>query len=304
MISRLNSLISKQMFPFILVVSALALFLPKGFLWLVPHIPLMLGVVMFGMGTMLTFEDFRLIFQRPRDILIGVAAQYTIMPLVAFLLVHVFSLPPEVGVGVLLVGCCPGGTASNVITYLAKGDVALSVSLTMVTTLLSPIVTPLLMLVIAGERIDVPFLSMMLSICQVVLLPVLLGIIVNRLFQRVIQKIKDCLPTFSIVVIAVIIGCVISVNATKLLEVGLATALVVILHNLAGLALGYMLTRWVKMEANKAKAITIEVGMQNSGLAASLAITYFGAAAALPGAIFSVWHNLSGSILANYFARK
>ncbi len=304
MISRLNSLISKQMFPFILVVSALALFLPKGFLWLVPHIPLMLGVVMFGMGTMLTFEDFRLIFQRPRDILIGVAAQYTIMPLVAFLLVHVFSLPPEVAVGVLLVGCCPGGTASNVITYLAKGDVALSVSLTMVTTLLSPIVTPLLMLVIAGERIDVPFLSMMLSICQVVLLPVLLGIIVNRLFQRVIQKIKDCLPTFSIVVIAVIIGCVISVNATKLLEVGLATALVVILHNLAGLALGYMLTRWVKMEANKAKAITIEVGMQNSGLAASLAITYFGAAAALPGAIFSVWHNLSGSILANYFARK
>lgn len=292
------------MFPFILVVSALALFLPKGFLWLVPHIPLMLGVVMFGMGTMLTFEDFRLIFQRPRDILIGVAAQYTIMPLVAFLLVHVFSLPPEVAVGVLLVGCCPGGTASNVITYLAKGDVALSVSLTMVTTLLSPIVTPLLMLVIAGERIDVPFLSMMLSICQVVLLPVLLGIIVNRLFQRVIQKIKDCLPTFSIVVIAVIIGCVISVNATKLLEVGLATALVVILHNLAGLALGYMLTRWVKMEANKAKAITIEVGMQNSGLAASLAITYFGAAAALPGAIFSVWHNLSGSILANYFARK
>ncbi|MBR3663453.1 MAG: bile acid:sodium symporter family protein [Desulfovibrio sp.] len=304
MISRLNSLISKQMFPFILVVSALALFLPKGFLWLVPHIPLMLGVVMFGMGTMLTFEDFRLIFQRPRDILIGVAAQYTIMPLVAFLLVHVFSLPPEVAVGVLLVGCCPGGTASNVITYLAKGDVALSVSLTMVTTLLSPIVTPLLMLVIAGERIDVPFLSMMLSICQVVLLPVLLGIIVNRLFQRVIQKIKDCLPTFSIVVIAVIIGCVISVNATKLLEVGLATALVVMLHNLAGLALGYMLTRWVKMEANKAKAITIEVGMQNSGLAASLAITYFGAAAALPGAIFSVWHNLSGSILANYFARK
>ena len=292
------------MFPFILVVSALALFLPKGFLWLVPHIPLMLGVVMFGMGTMLTFEDFRLIFQRPRDILIGVAAQYTIMPLVAFLLVHVFSLPPEVAVGVLLVGCCPGGTASNVITYLAKGDAALSVSLTMVTTLLSPIVTPLLMLVIAGERIDVPFLSMMLSICQVVLLPVLLGIIVNRLFQRVIQKIKDCLPTFSIVVIAVIIGCVISVNATKLLEVGLATALVVILHNLAGLALGYMLTRWVKMEANKAKAITIEVGMQNSGLAASLAITYFGAAAALPGAIFSVWHNLSGSILANYFARK
>ncbi len=303
-VAGINSFVAKHMSGLILLVSAIALFGPKSFTWVVPHITFLLGAVMFGMGTMLTFADFQLIFQRPKDVLLGCLAQYAIMPLIAFVVVHVFALPPEVAAGVLLVGCCPGGTASNVITYLAKGDIALSVSITMTTTLLSPLVTPLLMLFFAGERIEVSFLSMMLSICQVVLFPLLLGVIINKFFQRTIQKIRTCLPTFSIFVISLIIGGVVSINSSKIFEIGIVTALVVVLHNIAGFAFGYCIAKIFKLEMPKIKAITIEVGMQNSGLAASLALIYFGAAAAIPGAIFSVWHNISGSFIADYFSNK
>ena len=288
----------------ILLGSLLALWQPAAFSWSVAQIPLMLGVVMFGMGTMLTFEDFYRIFRRPKDVCLGALAQYAIMPLVAWLIIKVFDLPQAIALGVLLVGACPGGTASNVITYLARGDVALSVSITMTTTLLSPVVTPFLILILAGERIEVPFLKMMLDIVQIVILPVFLGLIVNKFFGKYVTKYVKFLPMISIFAIVIIIGAIISINREHIFQIGLTTALVVIIHNLAGFGLGFLLAKLLKLDLPKTKAIAIEVAMQNSGLAASLAMLHFSSLAAIPGVIFSVWHNISGSFIANYFLKK
>ncbi|MBQ7585131.1 MAG: bile acid:sodium symporter family protein [Desulfovibrionaceae bacterium] len=288
----------------VLFFALVALFKPTGFTWIIPHISLMLGVVMFGMGMMLKFEDFKLILQRPKEVLLGALAQFSIMPLLAVLLLKVFNLPQELALGVLLVGTCPGGTASNVITYLAKGDMALSVSMTMLTTLLSPLVTPLLMLILGGEKIEVAFLPMMLSICKVVILPITLGILINKFFGSYLVRGVKYLPLISITAIILIVGGIVGVNATKIMEIGLTTALVVILHNLAGFALGFLVAKAFKLERSKTKAICIEVGMQNSGLASSLALTHFGVMAAIPGALFSVWHNIAGSMVANYLASQ
>ena len=288
----------------VIIVAVIALLQPWTFAWAASKITILLGIVMFGMGMTLRFKDFKLIFQRPRDVLIGALAQFTIMPLIAFLIVKIFSLPPELAIGVILVGTCPGGTSSNVMTYLAKGDIALSVSMTMLTTILSPVVTPLLMLLLAGEWIEISLSSMMISILQVVILPIALGITINATLGNVVKKFTKYLPLISILAIILIVGGVVSVNEAKIIEVGLMVAIVVIIHNLLGYGLGFVISRIMKMEISKAKAISIEVGMQNSGLATSLAITHFGAAAAIPGAVFSVWHNISGSIVANYLANK
>ena len=284
--------------------AASALILPAAFKWVAPQIPILLGVIMFGMGMTLRVEDFKEIFRRPRDVLIGVLAQFTIMPLIAYGLAKLFQLPAELAVGVILVGTCPGGTASNVMTYLAKGDLALSVSITMSTTILAPIVTPLLMWILAGAWIEISLVNMMISIVQIVIAPILLGIIVNNFFADFVKRLVKILPLVSIVAILLIVGGVVSVNAEKILQTGLLMMLVIVLHNLCGYGLGYCAAKIFRMNLAKAKAISIEVGMQNSGLAVSLAIIHFGSAAAIPGAIFSVWHNISGSIAANYLAQK
>ena len=288
----------------VIIIAIVALIQPITFTWVVSKITILLGIIMFGMGMTLKFEDFRLIFQKPKEVLIGALAQFTIMPLIAFLIVKIFSLPPELAIGVILVGTCPGGTASNVITFLAKGDVALSVSMTMLTTILSPVITPLLMLMLAGEWIEISLTDMMISICQVVILPVILGIIINTVLRNMIKNFIKYLPLISILAIILIVGGVVAVNAAKIKEVGLIIAVAVVLHNILGYGLGFLIAKIFKMNLNKAKAISIEVGMQNSGLATSLAITHFGIAAAIPGAIFSVWHNISGSLVANYLSNK
>ena len=300
----LSDLITKHMLLLILCGSLLALWQPTAFSWAVPQIPLLLGVVMFGMGTMLKFDDFYRIFKRPKEVCIGALAQYTIMPLVAWIVIKALDLPEAIALGVLLVGACPGGTASNVITYLARGDVALSVSITMTTTLLSPIITPFLILVLAGETIEVQFLKMMLDIAQIVILPVFLGIITNKFFGKYVTKYIKFLPMISVIAIVVIIAAIMSINRVHILNLGLITGLAVILHNLAGFGLGLFLAKLFKLDSQKTRTIAIEVAMQNSGLAASLAMLHFGSLVAIPGAIFSVWHNISGSIFANYFAKK
>lgn len=297
-------LISKYMAVIVIIVAAIALFQPPMFTWVVPKISILLGIIMFGMGMTLKFKDFQLIFQRPRDIILGATAQFLIMPLISWMLVKIFSMPPELAIGMILVGTCPGGTSSNVMTYLAKGDVALSVSITMTTTLLSPILTPALMFLLAGEWIEISFTTMMMSIVQVVILPIVAGIIVNALFGSNVEKCIEYLPLVSITAIILIVGGVVAINAAKLMEVGLMIGAGVILHNVLGYALGFGISKILKMDLSKAKAISIEVGMQNSGLATSLAILHFGAAAAIPATIFSVWHNISGSIVANYFSSK
>ena len=267
---------------------------------------MLLGVVMFGMGLATRLDDFKVVFSRPRDVAVGCAAQFTIMPALAWALARLFGLDEALTVGVVLVGCCPGGTASNVMTYLAKGDLALSVGMTGVSTLLAPFLTPLLTLLLAGKTVKVNAMGMFVGILWVVVLPICLGFIAKRLFPRATEGAMRFMPMVSSVAIAVIIALVVAANAERLFSGGLVVMLVVALHNLCGLLLGYLIAAALRIPEAKRRALCIEVGMQNSGLAASLAATHFAAypMAAVPGAIFSVWHNISGAFVARLFARN
>ncbi len=288
----------------VVAIGILGAWRPETLTWVGPYVSWMLGIVMFGMGMTLKVEDFQRVLQHPKEVAIGVGAQFIIMPLVALALIKVFALPPELAIGVILVGTCPGGTASNVIAYLAKGDVALSVSMTMTTTLLAPIVTPALTYFLAGAWIDISFTAMMISIAQMVLAPVILGLLVHHFMADTTKKIMPAMPLVSVICIVLLVGCVVALSASKLATVGLTMAAIVILHNTFGLALGFTAAKLLHMDARKARTVAIEVGMQNSGMAASLAVMYFNPAAALPGAIFSVWHNVSGSLVANFCVRR
>ena len=299
--------ISKYMAVLVLVCAVLSLLFP-AVLQPIPTktINYLLGVVMFGMGLALNLHDFQVVFSRPKDIIIGCLAQFTVMPLLAWGLTKVFQLDEALALGVILVGCCPGGTASNVITYLAKGDLALSVGMTGVSTVLAPLLTPLLTWLLAGESIHVDVAGMLLSILWVVILPIVLGLIIKSLWPKFTEKAMDYLPAFSSVAIAFTVSIVISANASKLLASGMLIIIVVVLHNLFGLGLGYLIGRLLGMSEPKKRAVSIEVGMQNSGLASSLATLHFAAypMATIPGALFSVWHNISGAIVAWLYTKK
>ena len=298
--------ISKYMAVLVLVCAVLSLLFP-GVLEPIPTktINYLLGVVMFGMGLALNLQDFKIVFSRPKDIIIGCLAQFTVMPLLAWGLAKVFQLDEALALGVILVGCCPGGTASNVITYLAKGDLALSVGMTGVSTVLAPLLTPLLTWVLAGESIHVDVAGMLLSILWVVILPIVLGLVIKSLWPKFTEKAMDYLPAFSSVAIAFTVSIVISANAAKLLASGFLIILVVMCHNLCGLGLGYLIGRLTGMPEPKKRAVSIEVGMQNSGLASSLVTLHFAAypMATIPGAIFSVWHNISGALVARIYTK-
>lgn len=304
--NKLCNYISKYMGVMVLLVAALALFWSASFLWIDTWaINPMLGVIMFGMGLTLSPQDFRIVFSRPKDIIIGCLAQFTIMPLLALGLSWAFALPKELALGVILVGCCPGGTASNVITYLAKGDLALSVGMTATSTLLAPLLTPLLVLVLAGTMVEVDTIGMLLSIVYVVIAPIAVGLIFQRYLPKFTKEIVPYLPAFSSIAIALVVGIIVSHNADRLLVGGMIVVLVVILHNLCGLSLGYVIGRLLGLAEPKKRAISIEVGMQNSGLASSLATLHFAAfpLATIPGAIFSVWHNISGALVARIYSK-
>lgn len=266
----------------------------------------MLGLIMFGMGLTLNARDFRVVLSRPRDVLIGCMAQFTVMPLVAWVLVRLFRLPADLALGVILVGCCPGGTASNVITYLAGGDLALSVGMTATSTLLAPLLTPLLTWLMAGTYAPVDAWGMLQSILYVVIAPILGGLLLQRLLPRTTQKAVAYLPAFSSLMIALLVSIIVAHNAPRLLTGGWLVILVVVLHNLCGLGLGYVLGRLLGLSHPKRVAVSVEVGMQNSGLACSLATLHFAAfpLAPIPGAIFSVWHNISGALVARLYARQ
>ena len=298
--------ISEYMGALVLGVALLALVFPAT-LQQVPTkaINYLLGVVMFGMGLTLRLQDFKIVFSRPKDVVIGCLAQFTVMPLLAWGLSRLFQLDEALALGVVLVGCCPGGTASNVITYLAKGDLALSVGMTGVSTLLAPFLTPLLTWALAGKSVNVDVLSMFLSILWVVILPIIVGLVIKGIWPRFTERAVDYLPAFSSVAIAFIVAIIIAANADKLLAGGLIIVLVVMLHNICGLGLGYLIGRLLRLPESKKRAISIEVGMQNSGLASSLATLHFAAypLATIPGAIFSVWHNISGALVAYLYRR-
>lgn len=265
----------------------------------------LLGIVMFGMGMTLKLDDFKIVFTKPKAVICGIFEQFIIMPGLAWILCMVFQLPTELAVGVILVGCCPGGTSSNVMTYLAKGDVALSVGMTACTTIMAPVVTPALVLLIAGESIDVSYVSMLISIVQVVLVPIILGFLINRFLSKVGEVCGKILPLVSVIAISLIIMAVVAANASKLMTSGLLVVAVVILHNLCGYGIGYGAAKLLGLNPEQMRTISIEVGMQNSGLATSLATVHFAAMpmAAVPGTVFSVWHNISGAVYANILAR-
>lgn len=236
---------------FVLLIGVVGAVRPQTLTWVGPYVGWLLGVVMFGMGMTLTFQDFKRVLQRPWEVLLGVVAQFLIMPLAAWFLVWLFALPPELAIGVVLVGTCPGGTASNVISYLAKGDVALSVSMTMATTLLAPVVTPTLTWLLAGSWIEVSFTAMMISIAQMVLLPLLLGLTAHHFFERTVEKILPVMPVVSVVTIVLLVGGVVALGAESLLDVGLLMAAIVVLHNAFGLVLGYGMARLFRLDSKR-----------------------------------------------------
>lgn len=286
--------------------AVMGLFAPELFKQILAYVPYLLGVIMFGMGLTLTPSDFKIIGTHPKAVIVGILAQFLIMPLTAWLLVHLFQLPAEIAVGVILVGCCPGGTASNVITFLARGNVALSVAVTSVTTLLAPLFTPAIFYLLAHQWLEISATAMFGSIVKIVLLPIILGVLAHKFFKKTTEAAAELLPLVSVVAIVLIIAAVVGASRGKILESGLLILGVVILHNLLGYLLGFLAARLCRLPFDAQKTLAIEVGMQNSGLGAALAAAHFATApvVAVPSALFSVWHNISGSILASIWAAQ
>jgi len=294
-----------RLFPlWALLFSVLALWRPAWFGAAKPAIVPLLGVVMFSMGMTLTWQSFAAVLRRPQRIALGIALQYLVMPFAAWTIALVLGLSPALTAGLVLVGASPGGTASNVVCYLARGDLALSITLTTASTLLAVVATPLLTWVYVGQQVPVPVFEMLLSIVKIVLLPVVLGVAINSLAGRRLEPVKQFFPLLSVAAIVFIIAIVVALNRDNLAQTGVLVALAVLLHNAVGLASGYWLGLRLTGDPRIARTLAIEVGMQNSGLAVALAVQYFSAAAALPGALFSIWHNLSGSALAAVWSRR
>jgi BASS family bile acid:Na+ symporter len=268
--------------------------------WIIP----LLIIIMFCMGITLKLDDFKRVFKRPKIIALTVMLQFLFMPLFAFLVSKLFNLSDELLVGMVLVGAVSGGTASNVIAFLAKADVALSITMTIVSTLLSIIITPYLTLLYVGQTVPVPALSMLLSILKIVFIPVVVGLIINHFFNKYIEKRHDVFALLSIISIVFIIGIIIGLNESRISTIALSLMLAIACHNLLGLLSGYYFAKMFGYDKTVCKTVAIEVGMQNSGLAVVLAMKYFTALSALPGAIFSIWHNISGSILAGIWAKE
>lgn len=293
-------------FVIILIFSVLGLVFDQPFASIKSQIPLLLSTIMFFMGITLSPQDFKRVLEKWKLILVGSGLQFFIMPLLAIGISYLLQLPLPITIGMALVGACPGGTASNVIVFLGKGNVALSISLTLFSTLLSPLLTPLILKITLGQNIDLKAFQMFLAIGKIVLIPIFTGLIINTYLPEITKHLSKVSSLISSIGIALIIGCVLALNKSNLLEYPIITFTAVILHNISGFILGYWGAKiFTKSEAD-IKTISIEVSMQNSGLAVSLAQQFFATypSASLPGAIFSFWHNLSGISLAALFKQK
>jgi BASS family bile acid:Na+ symporter len=266
-------------------------------------VPLLM-IVMFCMGMTLQLSDFARVLKKPGVIATGVLTQYSLMPLFAFGLSVSLQLPEALMTGMILVGATSGGTASNVICYLARGDVALSVSLTLTSTVLAVMATPFLTWLYAGQSIPVDAQAMMLGIAKMVIVPLSLGVLLNTLLQPLVRRVSPYLPLASVIAIVWIIAIIVALNQSSVYQLGFVLAAAVVIHNILGLLSGYYLARYLGYDETIARTLAIEVGMQNSGLSVALALKYFTPLAALPGAVFSIWHNLSGALLASLWQRK
>ncbi|MCK2199290.1 bile acid:sodium symporter family protein [Corynebacterium callunae] len=293
----LSAAIIVYVFPsFILLGAIIAFFFPALFVPLTSYINLFLTIIMFTMGLTLTVPDFQMVLKRPLPVFIGVVAQFVIMPLLAVLVAKILNLNPALAVGLLMLGSVPGGTSSNVIAFLARGDVALSVTMTSMSTIVSPIMTPFLMLMLAGTETAVNGWGMSWSLVQTVLLPVVIGLFLRIFLNKWIDKILPFLPYLSILGIGGVVFGAVAANAERLLNVGLIVFVAVILHNVFGYALGYLTGRFFKFPEAVNRTMAIEIGTQSAGLSSGMAGRFFSPEAALPGAVAAVVHNISGAI--------
>ncbi|UXI03677.1 bile acid:sodium symporter family protein [Photobacterium sp. TY1-4] len=294
-----------QLFPLWAIAFSLCAFLqPALFIDLKSQIVPLLTVIMLAMGVTLSPKDFSNVLKHKVAVGVGVLLQFGIMPLAALLISSIMGLSTELTVGMVLVGSVAGGTASNVMAFLAKGDVALSISMTAISTLLGVVLTPLLVALLVGQSVDVPTGAMLFSLVKIVFAPVILGLVINTLARKQVDKIQPLLPLLSMAAIVLIIAIVVALNADNLSRIGPLVALAVMLHNGLGLLCGYVACRLLKFEEKVCRTIALEVGLQNSGLATALAMKFFTPAAAVPGTIFSIWHNISGSVLAGYWSKR
>ena len=304
---RLSRWVGQTFAVWVVVFGLIGFLHPPALTWAMKDLEFILGLIMFGMGLTLTPADFKILSQHPRAVLIGVVLQFLIMPSTAWLLAKGLGLPDDVAVGVILVGACPGGTASNVISYLARGNVALSVAVTAISTLLAPLLTPAIFYLFASQWLNIDAGAMFWGICRIVLLPILAGLLVHRYWRRPAESLSPILPLLSVLGIGIVIGAVLGSAKAKLLDTGALIFAVVMLHNGLGLLLGFLGARWLRLPFDAQKTLAIEVGMQNSALAATLAKASMFAAlplVAVPAAFFGLWHNFSGALLASYWARK
>jgi len=304
-ISRAARVASKYFVVWVLAAAGLALVAPEPFVPVLDYVNPLLGIIMLGMGLTLQPADFKRLAERPVDVGIGAVTQWLVMPLAAYALYLLFDLPDAIGVGLVLVGAAPGGTASNVMSYLGRGDVALSVAITTVTTLAAPIVMPAWTLFILGESIDVTFMEMFTNIVQIVIIPVVLGFgiryVLDRSSPKAAEVSVDVFPVISVAAIVAIVAGVVGANVDNILTAGALVLAAVVLHNGIGLGAGYGVGRLFGMSEDRVRTTAFEVGLQNSGLAVALATSLFDPAAALIPALFSVWHNVTGPALASYF---
>jgi len=301
---RIASFITGAVSLWVMLGAVIAFFQPQLIKPLGKYIPYLLGIIMLGMGLTMTTADFKLVLSRPKDVCYGVLLRYLIMPGVAWGVTKVLALDPSLAAGVLLVGCCPSGTASNVMTFIAKGDTALSITVSSINTLLSPLLTPLLFLMLGGAVIPVDTTALLWDIVKIVVVPILAGMLIRFWANRWVSKLQPVIPALSVVAIVITVSAVVALNAAKIAGVAAMALVAVVLHNLSGLLLGYWSSTLLGMSESKARAIAYEIGMENSGLAVALALVHLDPIAAIPGAIFSVWHNFSGSLLASYWVRK
>lgn len=307
-LKKLSKFLSNNTAVFVIAVAVVTFFVPSLFSWVKgTNQTIILAIIMFGMGLTLTTKDFKILAKRPMDIFIGALAQYTVMPLLAYTVGTALGLPQGIKVGLILVGCCPGGISSNIMSFLCNGDVPFSVGMTTASTLLSPILTPLLVLFLAGEQIEVNAIGMFKSIIESVILPIIVGFILNYFLgeKKTFKDFQQVMPGVSVTGLALIVGGVISLQGQNFFKSGALIFVAVCIHNGLGYLLGYLVGTATKMSTSKKRTISIEVGMQNAGLATNLATAYFVTMpeAALASAVSCVWHSISGTILAGAYAK-
>ncbi|MBP2663842.1 MAG: Bile acid:sodium symporter [Firmicutes bacterium] len=303
-LEKLAQFICRNMTLWVVVFSAIAFFYPAPFKPVGKYISYLLGIIMLGMGLTMSLEDFRLVLTRPKDVFYGVFFRYLIMPLVGFGVAKMLGLPPALAAGMVLLGAAPSGTGSNVMTYIAKGDTALSITVSSVNTILAPVLTTYIFAFLAGAMIPIDIAALLIDIVKIVLVPVAAGVVLHMVAPALVEKLIKVVPAVSVIFIIAIIASVVALNATKLATMAMILLVAVMIHNIAGLLLGYYAGRTVGMSKKKSRAITFEIGMENSGLAVALALAHLDPLAALPAAVMTVWEYIAGSLLASYWGRK